>query len=58
MTNSGFYIKTVKKKAHVDPISLMQQRIVVRADEYPFLDPFNPPFDYSNGDSDWVTPFY
>lgn len=46
----GLYINAVKKKANVDPVSLMQQRIIVRADEYPFLDPFNPPFDYTNGD--------
>ena len=46
----GMYIKTAKKKAHVDPFSLMQQRIVVRGDDYPFMDPFNPPFDYSNGE--------
>jgi hypothetical protein len=44
------YIKTAKKKAHVDPVALMQQRIIVRADDYPFMDPFNPPFDYSNGE--------
>lgn len=44
----GIYINTVKKKAKVDPVSLMQQRIIVRADQYPFLDPFNPPFEYSN----------
>ena len=44
----SLYINTVKKKAKVDPVSLMCQRIIVRGDEYPFLDPFNPPFDYSN----------
>lgn len=43
------YIKTIKRKANVDPMTLMLQRIVIRADEYPFLDPFNPPFDYTNG---------
>jgi hypothetical protein len=45
----SLYRNTVKKKTKVDPIALMRQRIVVRADEYPFLDPFNPPFDYTNG---------
>lgn len=45
----GLYLDTVKKKSKVDPIALMRQRIIVRADEYPFLDPFNPPFDYANG---------
>ena len=28
----------------------MQQRIIVRGDDYPFMDPFNPPFDYSDGE--------
>ncbi len=45
----SLYFNIVKKKAKVDPVSLMRQRIVVRADDYPFLDPFNPPFDYTNG---------
>lgn len=45
----SIYINIAKKKAHVDPFSLMQQRIVVRADDYPFMDPFKPPFDYTNG---------
>jgi hypothetical protein len=44
----AMFIKTARKKAKVDPVSLMRQMIVVRADEYPFLDPFNPPFDYAN----------
>jgi len=45
----NLYITTARKKANVDPVALMRQRIVVRADEFPFLDPFNPPFDYTNG---------
>jgi hypothetical protein len=45
----SLYLNTVKKKAKVDPLSLMHQRIVVRSDDYPFLDPFKPPFDYTNG---------
>ncbi len=45
----AIYINIIKRKTRVDPVSLMLQRIIVRADQYPFLDPFNPPFDYTNG---------
>jgi len=45
----SLYNTIAKKKTRVDAISLLRQRIVVRADSYPFLDPFNPPFDYTNG---------
>lgn len=44
----AIYIKTVARKAKVDPVDLMQQHIVLRAEQYPFLDPFNLPFDYTN----------
>ena len=43
------YVQTTKKKAKAEPVDLLYQRIVVRADEYPFMDPFNPPFDYAEG---------
>jgi len=43
------YVQTVKKKAKAEPVDLLYQRIVVRADEYPFMDPFNPSFDYADG---------
>ncbi|GAB4341669.1 MAG: hypothetical protein Kow0089_16210 [Desulfobulbaceae bacterium] len=43
----SYYIRATRKKTRVDPIALMRQRIVARADEYPFMDPFNPPFDYT-----------
>lgn len=43
------YIDTVIKKVKYDPIPLLEQRIVVRADDFPFLDPFNLPFEYIEG---------
>ena len=43
------YVQTVRKKAKAEPVDLLYQRIVVRADEYPFMDPFNPSFDYADG---------
>lgn len=43
------YIQTVRKKAKAEPVDLLYQRIVVCADDYPFMDPFNPSFDYVDG---------
>ena len=41
----AIYINIIKRKTRIDPVSLLLQRIIVRADQYPFLDPFNPPFE-------------
>lgn len=44
----AIFCETARKKAKVDPYALMLQQIVVRSDQYPFLDPFYPPFDYTD----------
>jgi len=45
----NLYLAATKKKLNVDPMTLLKQRLVVRADDYPFLDPFNLPFEFANG---------
>lgn len=52
----AIYLKTARKKAKVDPFTLMLQQIVVRADQYQFLDPFNPPFDYTDNVFSFIGP--
>ncbi len=44
----ALYISAVKKKVRVDPVSLLEQRLVLRTDDFPFLDPFNLPFEYTD----------
>ena len=43
------YVEAVKRKVKFDPIPLLEQRLVVRGDDFPFLDPFNLPFEYADG---------
>lgn len=44
-----FFILVMRRKTKSDPVILLKQHLIDKVEEYPFIDPFTPMFDYKDG---------
>jgi len=43
------YVQVVQKKTKLDPVVLLKQQFIARMEDYPFLDPFQGLFEFTEG---------